>query len=263
MSIVISMTSYGERLKTLHTRLNWVKYVPVLFNLYVGDTEVLEQDLLEFFNTTKNARLHVVKDIGPLTKSYYALQDFPVDVVFLIDDDNYYTSQWIKFAIDSYMQHLRLFSDCVIGLAARKIIITPDNHYEIMQYGKYQNDYQKSLNHFTGHAKPLCPSFRNIILSGGPGSFLNIRQVHSDFFNVDLYQSICKSHDEMWNWVHSVRLGYKHVSLHSALIAPRIVQEYQNTGLGALYNNIQHERDIFDKFIEKWPEIQNKLIVDY
>lgn len=263
MSIVISMTSYGERLKTLHTRLNWIKYVPVLFNLYIGDTEVLEQDLLEFFNTTKNARLHVVKDIGPLTKSYYALQDFPDDVVFLIDDDNYYTSQWIKFAIDSYMQHSRTYNDCVIGLVARKIIINLNNHFEIMQYGKYQNDYQKSLNHFTGHAKPLCPSFRNIILSGGPGSFLNIRQVHSDFFNIDLYQSICKSHDEMWNWVHSVRLGYKHVSLHSSLIVPGIVQEYQNTGLGALYNNIQHERDIFDKFIEKWPEIQNKLIVDY
>lgn len=263
MSIVISMTSYGERLKTLHTRLNWIKYVPVLFNLYVGDTEVLEQDLLEFFNTTKNARLHIVKDIGPLTKSYYALQDFPDDVVFLIDDDNYYTSQWIKFAIDSYMQHSRTYNDCVIGLVARKIINTPDNHFEIMKYGKCQNDYQKSLNHFTGHAKPLCPSFRNIILSGGPGSFLNIRQVHSDFFNIDLYQSICKSHDEMWNWVHNVRLGYKHVSLHSALISTGTIQEYQNTGLDALYNNIQHERDIFDKFIEKWPEIQNKLIVDY
>lgn len=262
MSIVISMTSYGERLKTLHTRLNWVKYVPVLFNLYVGDTEVLEQDLLEFFNTTKNARLHVVKDIGPLTKSYYALQDFPDDVVFLIDDDNYYTSQWIKFAIDSYMQHQRLFSDCVIGLVARKIINMPDNHYEIMQYGKYQNDYQKTLNYYTGHAKPLCPSFRNIILSGGPGSFLNVRQVHSDFFDINNYQLICKSHDEMWNWVHSVRMNLKHVSLHSAIITPGVVQKLQLDGLCVKYNSIQHERKIFDKFIENWPEVQRNLVLD-
>lgn len=166
MSIIISMTSYGERLKTLHTRLSWVKHVPLLFNLYVGDTEVLEQDLLTFFNTTKNARLHRVKDIGPLTKSYYALQDFPDDAVFLIDDDIYYSSHWIKFAIDSYAQHQHMFSDCVIGLVARKIINTIDNHYEIMQYGEDQNDYQKSLNYYTGHAKPLYPSFRNIILSG-------------------------------------------------------------------------------------------------
>lgn len=262
MSIVISMTSYGERLKTLHSRLTWVKYVPILFNLYVGDTEVLEQDLLEFFKTTKNAKLHIVRDIGPLTKSYYALQDFPDDVVFLIDDDNYYSAHWIKFAIDSYVQHQHMFSNCVIGLVARKIVNTPDNHYEIMKYGENQNDYQTTLNHYTGHAKPLQPSYRNIILSGGPGSFLNINQVHTDFFNVDKYQSICKSHDEMWNWIHSVRMNLQHVSLHSALIAPGTVQELQSTGLDATFNSIQHEQDIFDKFIENWPEVQRKLVLD-
>lgn len=263
MSIVISMTSYGERLKTLHTRLNWVKYVPVLFNLYVGDTEVLEQDLLEFFNTTKNARLHTVKDIGPLTKSYYALQDFPDDVVFLIDDDNYYSSHWIKFAIDSYMQHQHMFNDCVIGLVARKIIHTADNHFEIMQFGKDQTYYQKSLHHFTGHAKPLCPSFRNLILSGSPGSFLNVKQVHSDFFDISKYQSTCKSHDEMWNWVHSIRLSLKHVSLHTAFIACSVDDELQTTALSKLYNSVQHERDIFDKFIIDYTDVIDKLIVDY
>lgn len=96
----------------------------------------------------------------------------------------------------------------------------------------------------------------------GPGSFLNIRQVHSEFFNVDKYQQICKSHDEMWNWVHSVRLGLKHVSLHSAFIVPGIVQELQLNGLSVKYNSIQHERDIFDKFVEHWPEVQRALIID-
>lgn len=117
MSIVISMTSYGERLKTLPSRLMWVKHVPVTFNLYVGDNEILQQNLFDFFETTKNAKLHIVKDLGSLKKSYYALQDFPDDTVFLVDDDWYYTPQWIKFALDSYVNHTQMFNDCVIRIS--------------------------------------------------------------------------------------------------------------------------------------------------
>lgn len=132
-----------------------------------------------------------------------------------------------------------------------------------MEYGEYQTDYQTTLQHYTGHAKPLCPSFRNIVLSGGPGSFLNIRQVHQDYFDIDTYQSVCKTHDEMWNWLHSARLNFKHVGLHSAFIVPGVVEEYQSTGLRALHNSNQHVRDIFDKFITIYPDIVNKLVVDY
>jgi hypothetical protein len=255
------MTSYGERLKTLHTHLSWVRSVPFNFHLYVGDTEVLEQKLLDFFEETPNANLHIVKDIGPLTKSYYSLQEFPDDVIFLVDDDIYYSPHWIKFAVDSYIQHQSMFRSCVIGLIARKVLITPDNHLEIMQFGNDQNEFQKSLDYPTGHAEPLHPSYRNLILSGGPGSFLNIRQVHKDYFDVDKYQEMCKSHDEMWNWVQSVRLGLKHVSLHSALIAPGVIPELQGCALNKIYNNISHEREIFDKFIKEYPEVLKRIIV--
>jgi len=261
MNIVLSMTSYGERLKVLHTHLDWVRAIPFLFNLYVGDTEELTPELLEFFKTAPNARLHIVKDIGPLTKSYYSLQEFPNDIVFLVDDDVYYTPHWIKFAIDSYIQHQRMYSDCVIGLIARKVLMTPDNHLEIMQFGNDQNEFQKSLDYPTGHAEPLHPSYRNLILSGGPGSFLNIRQVHKDYFDIDKYQEMCKSHDEMWNWVQSVRLGLRHVSLHTALIAPGVIPELQSSALSQVYNSIDHERKIFDKFLKEYPEIYKKLIV--
>ena len=260
--IVLSMTSFGSRLQTLHERLNWVRGIPFLFNLYVGDNEVLNPELIKFFDNTPNAKLHIVKDIGPLTKSYYSLQEFPDDIIFLVDDDLYYTPHWIKFAIDSYMQHQRYFNDCVIGLVARKILITPDNHLEIMQFGNDQNEFQKSLQYPTGHAEPLNKSYKNLILSGGPGSFLNIRQVHNDYFDVNKYQEKCKSHDEMWNWVQSVRLGLKHVSLHSALIAPGVISSLQDCALNKVYNSIEHEREIFDKFVKEYPEVLRKLVVD-
>lgn len=258
--LTISMTSYGNRLKSLHERLGWVRQVPFLFNLYVGKDEPLSPGLVEFFERVHNARLHLVEDIGPLKKSYYAIQDFPDDTVFLVDDDWDYTGQWVRFAIDSYLSHSGMFTDCVKGLVARKIIQNPAGQFEIMEFMDCQNDFQKSLKYPTGHAVPLHPSFRNIVLSGGPGSFLNIRQVHPDFFDVGKYKSICWTHDEMWNWVHSVRAGHRHVSLHSALIAPGIIQELQTDALCKV-NKIEHVREIFSKFIEEYPEIERLLVL--
>lgn len=253
------MTSYGERLKQLHNYLGWVRCVPFAFNLYVGDTEELAPELLNFFNTTKNATLHRVKDVGPLTKSYYALQEFPDDIIFLIDDDELYTPQWIMFAIDSYIVQHKNFGDCVIGLVARKLIYNENRELEIMHFGNSQTDYQKSFNYFTGHAIPLEKSYRHIILSGAPGSFLNIHQVHPDYFNLDLYNKLSKTHDEVWNWAQSVRLGYRHVGLHTARIAVQPIAGTTENNLTVQYNSVEHEREIFRNLLTQYPEINTRI----
>ena len=256
------MTSFGERLKILHTHLDWVRYVPFMFNLYVGRNENIPEELIRFFKTTSNAKINFVDDIGPLTKSYYALQEYPDDVIFLIDDDISYTSNWIKFAADSYMAHQTMFSNCVVGLIARKILINPENELEIMQYGEYQTEWQKSLRYYTGHAEPLVPKSRHLVLSGGPGSFLYKRQLHPDYFNVDKYQAICRSHDEIWNWAHSLRAGYKHVCLHSVLIHPGCIDNTQQNGLGIDFNTIDHEKEIFRSLLKEYPELRNIVLLD-
>lgn len=259
MNIIISMTSFGDRLKQLHNYLGWVKFVPYQFHLYIGKNEIISPELIAFFDTTKNANLHRVEDIGPITKSYYSLQEFPDDIVFLIDDDELYNPYWIKFAIDSYMVHQSQFRDCVIGLVARKLIYNANNELEIMHFGDSQDEFQKSLNYFTGHAQPLTKSFRNVILSGAPGSFLNIRQVHKDYFDINLYNKLSKSHDEVWNWAQSVRLGYKHVGLHTSRIALPPIQGTTENNLTVRFNSIEHEREIFKGLLETFPEIKTRI----
>lgn len=259
MRIVLSMTSYGERLQQLHNFLNWVPRVPYLFNLYIGKDEIIPKELEDFFANTQNAVLHRVEDLGPITKSYYSLQEFPNDVVFLIDDDVSYNSSWINFAVDSYVANHKDFSDCIIGLVCRKLIYNENNELEIMQCGKDQNDYQKSFNYITGHGLPHEKSFRHIVLSGAPGSFLNIHQVHKDFFNIELYKKVAFSHDEIWNWAQTARLGYKHVGLHSSLIAPPSLPNTQENSLYKKYNNMDHERKIIKDLLELYPEIKRNI----
>lgn len=261
-SIVLSMTSYGERLKILHQHLNWVREIPFLFNLYVGDNETLNPELISFFNSTPNAKLHIVKDIGPLTKSYYALQEFPDDTIFLLDDDLAYSRHWIMYSIDSFVNNVNKFPTSIIGLIARRIIINKNYELEIMQYGENQTEFQKTLNYPTGHSKPFEASYKNIVLSGGPGSFLNIRQLHKDYFDVDKYQSMCKSHDEMWNWIQSVRIGYKHVGLHTVMMHPGVIPNTQQYGLGVNFNSVEHEQDIFRSFLNEYPEVMKRIILD-
>lgn len=262
MNIILSMTSYGERLKILHTHLNWVKYIPYNFELYIDINEKIPQELVNFFEQTPNAKLFLVNDVGPLTKMYYSLQKHPDDIIFIIDDDLDYSPQWINFAVDSYQTHQKMFSDCVIGLIARKLLINPQNELEIMQFGEQQTNWQKSLNYYTGHAEPLKPSYRNLFLSGGPGSFLNIRQLKDDFFNAEKYLKICKSQDEIWTWVHSIRNNYKHVGLHTITIHPGCINNTQQYGLGLNVNSVQHERELFKSCINEYPEILRYLHID-
>lgn len=253
------MTSYGERLKQLHNYLGWVQQVPYLFNLYVDKNAEITPELQSFFNNTQKAVLHKVDDIGPLTKSYYSLQEFPNDIVFLIDDDVHYTAYWINFAIDSYLANHKDFGDCIIGLVCRKLIYNENGDLELMQFGKDQTDYQKSFGYLTGHGLPHEKSFRHVVLSGAPGSFLNIHQVHKDFFNVDLYKKVALSHDEIWNWAQTTRIGYKHVGLHSARIAPPSLPNTQENSLYALYNNMEHERKIIKDLTTLYPEILKNI----
>ena len=260
-TVVLSMSSHGARLNGLAFRLGWVQYVPFKFELYVGDKEVLPPDLVSLAEHTRNFSLEQVEDIGPLTKSYYALQKHPDSVIMLLDDDNPYTPQWILCMVDSFFVHRGSLPGCVIGIVSRRIIPTPGGGYCIMQFGRDQPEWQKRLGYPTGHAEPMVPSYRNIILSGAPGSFLGIWQVHDDYFDKDLYRSVCPTQDEMWNWVQSVRLGNKHACLHTYWVAPPTIQDLQSDALH-IVNTIEHEEGMFSKFVSMYPDVLSKLVLD-
>ena len=78
-------------------------------------------------------------------------------------------------------------------------------------------------------------------------------------FDINLYNTLSKSHDEVWNWAQSVRLGYKHVGLHTSRIALPPIQGTTENNLTVRFNSIEHEREIFKGLLETFPEIKTRI----
>lgn len=255
----LSMTSYGNRLVNLADRLQWVKYIPLTLHLYIGNNEQIPDNLQYLANITKQLELHIVPDYKSLKKSYFALQDFPNEDIFLLDDDWTYTPNWIMYSIDNFLNHIQFFNHCVVGIVGYKIIKNNTGDFEFMMYGDAQNEFQKSLNCISGHCNPLNPSIKNVVLSGGPGSWLNSNQVHKDYFDIELYNKLCGgTHDEIWNWVQSVRLGYKHVTLNTVKCLPNCIENQLGAKLGEI-NTCDRSNMYFKNILNQYPEIRRLL----
>lgn len=255
----LSMTSYGQRLINLAVRLKWVNYTPFELHLYIGDNEQIPENLIQLTAITDKLKLHIVPDYKSLKKSYFALQDFPNEDIFLLDDDWLYTPNWIMYSIDNYINHKQFFNNCVVGLIGYRVIKNNTGDFEFMMYGDAQNNFQKSLNCISGHCAPLNPSIKNVVLSGGPGSWLNSNQVHPDYFNIDLYNKLCGgTHDEIWNWIQSIRIGQKHVTLSTIRCLPLCIENQLGPKLGEI-NTCDTSNIYFKNILNQYPDIRRLL----
>lgn len=255
----LSMTSYGQRLINLADRLKWVNYTPFELHLYIGDNEHIPDNLTQLQKNSNKLFIHIVPDYKSLKKSYFALKDFAHEDIFMLDDDWGYTPNWIMYSVDNFIQHKRLFNNCVIGIIGYKIVKNNSGDFEFMMYGDAQNEFQKSLNYISGHCQPLTPSFKNVILSGGPGSWINSDQVHPDFFNYELYKELCGgTHDEIWNWIQSVRLGLMHVSLNTTFCLPPCIDTQLGPKLGET-NTCDTSNTYMKKLLHHYPEVRRLL----
>lgn len=73
---------------------------------------VINDDLKKLMNL--GLEIMFVKDIGPHTKYFYALQDFKDDIVITVDDDIIYSHQLIERLMASYQNYPKLISANIV-----------------------------------------------------------------------------------------------------------------------------------------------------
>lgn len=263
----VVFTSHGNRLNGLAQRLWYIaplQRAGLDFHLYIDENANVSNDLMTLTKTLTNFHVHFVKDVGPITKMYYAVQEFRNEPLFIIDDDNNYNPMWLGYSVDNYISNYRRFYDCVIGICAKKIIKNNNNEWETVYYGPDQSEYQKTLGSFTGQAEPFHPSFRHQVYSGSPGSWIISNQLHEDFYDLDTYNKICFSDDEYWIWLHSIRRGYKHVCLnHSSVHPGDLSYQLNEVRLGDVNKSKDlYARNSFKLSLEKYPDIEPLLQLD-
>jgi len=98
----------------LSTAIFWRSLPPDKFILWLNDEffprreEDLPRDLLELreFGLT----IDWCENLRPHTKYFYALENYPDDLIVTADDDNFYLPDWLKIL---YEEHLK-YPDCLM-----------------------------------------------------------------------------------------------------------------------------------------------------
>ena len=135
--IVVSLTSYGERINTVHLAIksilaNSVKPNRIILWLDEGTKGPLPQSLEDLVALGVEVRRGVI-NLRAHTKYFYALKEFPEAVVITIDDDEMYPADTIKTLLETHEAH----SGCVCARRVHRMTLNGDIS-ELMPYNQWK-----------------------------------------------------------------------------------------------------------------------------
>lgn len=124
--IIVSLTSYPKRIKGVHTVLDTIwkqTCMPDQVLLYLATEEFpqkkdeIPEELLNLMKTHP-FEIRWCDDLKPHKKYFYAMQEYPEDILITIDDDVLYPETMIENLVDSYKKFPYAVSSARVHLMA-------------------------------------------------------------------------------------------------------------------------------------------------
>lgn len=234
--IIISLTSYPARLNTLHLCIKSLMnqtYKPDKIILYLGeDTKRSDigSDLIEL----KDYGLTIITDVenlGPHKKYYYAIKEYPNDIIITVDDDVIYDELLVESLIDSYNK----YPNCVSARRVHKILT--DSIGKIRPYNSWQ-----------WNCKNILDPSKELFATGVGGVLYPPGCLNSEVFNKDNIKKLCMNADDVWLKFMEIMNDTAVAWVNSYINHPAVINGTQ--GLSAL-NKSNVLRCQNDVYIEK------------
>lgn len=191
--LVVSLTSYGDRLHTVHLAIRSVMaqtLKPDLVVLYIESTGA--QLTKEIRRLEKRGLLvRRVADIKAHTKYYYAMQEFPNSDIVTIDDDMVYRKSLLENLVNSSKQ----FPGCIVANRVHKMKF--DTAGNLLPYDSWLMEWTDERQ---------AP--RNSLLATGVGGVLYPRSCFGEIaFNIGLIQDLSFQADDLWLKAMEIKYG--------------------------------------------------------
>lgn len=191
--IIVSLTSYGERLKTVHLTLDTIfrqTEKPDKIVLCVSEEDyTLLPAKLKTLERKGKIELLAVEDLRAHKKYFYTMQKYPDDIVITVDDDVLYRHDLVERL---YAAH-KLYPDCVCAIRVHRIKLDEDG--EPLPYTEWKLRSTEYL---------LQP--RNDYLATGVGGVLYPPHLFGqEIFNVQLIKELCYYADDIWLKIMELR----------------------------------------------------------
>lgn len=160
-NIVVSLTSYGERIKTVHLAIASIMdqtVQPAEVVLYLDKTTKIDSLPTELQNLCYKGLtiIHDVEDIRGHKKYFYAMKDFPDKTIVTIDDDVIYPRKALEQLVIASQEH----PTCVIARRVHRALF--DAHGKPLSYMDWLFAYRgvrrmSNANVLTGCGGTLFP----------------------------------------------------------------------------------------------------------
>ena len=234
---IISLTSYGERLKNINLVIDSlinqsVKADKIILWVAYEDEKLIPADLYD-----KPIEIRLCEDLKSYKKLIPALKEFPNDNIITVDDDIIYNNNLVKELLEEHNKN----PDAIVGRVGRKITFN--------QNGNLKSYFEWPVFNYY--------SDKNVFLIGNGGILYPPNSLDETTLNKDRFMKEYSIADDIWFWLRAklkktkiICLGYKHVA-HD----PNIKNiEYNKTIWSVNKNKMNH---FFENIKRKYYDIFN------
>ena len=196
-SVVVSLTSYGKRVKgsaifTIYSLLKQ-KVRPERVVLWLNEDEYNDENLPDDLRFLCDYGLDVryVKDIRSYTKIIHSLEEFPDKHIITADDDVYYTKNFVEEFVEAHREHPHAI---ITGFAKVPVL---DDHHQLAPYHEWP-EYHHVPATFEYDKTKLFPL-------GWAGVLYPSHVFDDEVTNEAVFSSLCPKADDIWLYVMGLR----------------------------------------------------------
>lgn len=212
--IVVSLTSYGERVKELsYTLYSLVAQSirPYKIIVYLTEQDFNRLSKKELLFTEYGVEYHITEDLKSYKKLIPAISEFPNCSIITADDDLFYPRKWLE---NLYKDHL-LYPNCVIC-----------HQFIEITYDKIINSFDKWI---------INPNKENIsktyCILGGSGTLYPKEGLYKDYNNYELIKELAPTADDIYFYFMAILKGTSIKQVRNHWKQLRYVNVYREYGI--------------------------------
>lgn len=217
--IIISLTSFPSRFKGIHICLKSLllqSIKPDKIIVYLGcdsSEEMLTNEMKELMKYGIEYRFDYELNLLAHKKYFYAMQEYPNDIIVTADDDLYYPNNWLESLIKSYQK----YPDAI---SARRVHLMKIEKGIICNYNSWEDQCRRKRE----------PSF-DLFGTGGSGKLYPPGCLKKCTFDVDAIIKLSLTADDVWLKCMEVLSGVKVVWVKSNEVDQISVENKQEIAL--------------------------------
>lgn len=243
--VIVSLTTYADRINTVHytikTLLNQT-YKPDRIILWLAN-EFIDKKLPAELRELENFGLEIryCEELRSHKKYYFAMKEFPEDIIITFDDDIIYPENQIEKLIKTHEK----FPDCIVANEVNKLVFNEN----------FELSYQKNEGVASFGLTP-----QTMLLPIGCGGVLYPPNCLSkEVFNKENIFNLAYTADDLWLKAMELKKGVKAVKTEKWIRTLSCVENSQKTHLAQVNVINGGNEGAMRKILDTYPDIKEVI----